>query len=49
MLHESNEDPMWDFVVACRIFGCGMGDLLVVVCGIFWWHAGPLVVAWGIF
>ena len=26
---------VWDFVVACRIFGCGMGDLLVVVCGIF--------------
>jgi len=40
---------VWDFVVACRIFGCGMGDLLVVVCGIFVVACKSLVTAYVIF
>jgi len=40
---------VWDFVVACRIFSCGMGDLLVVVCGIFVVACKSLVTAYVIF
>ena len=40
---------MWEFVAACRIFICGMGDLLVVVCGIFVVACRSLVTAYVIF
>ena len=35
--------------LVCGLFSCGLWDLLALVCGILWWHAGSLVVAWGIF
>jgi len=40
---------VWDLLVACRTFGCGMGDLLVVVCGIFVVACKSVVTAYVIF